>query len=468
MQVDPGIFKANDIRGVYPDALDDAVAYAIGRAFVTLLRVDEVVVGRDMRLSSPPMLHALTQGLIDGGADVLNIGMVSTDQYYYACASLELAGIMVTASHNPPEYGGFKMVKRMPHILSGGMVQELRNIIETDAFAQPVRTGKMVEKVQNIDPSSLTEGFVEKVLSLIDVNALTPLKVIADTGNGMVGPILKRIYSHLPTVELTGMYLEPDGNLPNHGPDPLQPENRAELQQRVVAEGADIGFAFDGDGDRCFAVDDRGEFVSSDFLSALIGQYLLESNPGAKMVYAPRCSHAVRDLITDAGGIPLIERVGHAIMKERLAQEDALFATEGTGHYYFKDFFYADSGVLPSLIVMEILSKKRATLSDLLKPLESTYFISGEINTPISADPQAKIEEIVEVFGEGGKVEWLDGVSISFENFSVPSSSGHGWRFNVRPSNTEPLLRLNLEATSKELMEQKRDAVLRVIRRGSG
>ena len=454
MRVDPDIFKANDIRGVYPDALDDAVAYAVGRAFVTLLKVDEVVLGRDMRLSSPPMFDALARGLIHAGADVLDIGMVSTDQYYYACATLEQAGIMVTASHNPPEYGGFKMVKRMPYILSGDMVQDLRDIIETDAFAQPIRRGTMTEKPQDFD---LAEGFVEKVLSLIDVDALTPLKVIADTGNGMVGPVLKRIYSRLPTVELIGMYLEPDGNLPNHGPDPLQPENRAELQRRVVAEGADIGFAFDGDGDRCFAVDDRGEFVSSDFLSALIGQYLLESNPGAKMVYAPRCSHAVRDLITDAGGTTLVERVGHAIMKERLAEEDALFATEGTGHYYFRDFFYADSGILPSLIVMEMLSKKRTSLSYLLKPLESTYFVSGEINTPISADPQAKMEEIAAVFGKGGIVEWMDGVSIAFDD----------WHFNLRPSNTEPLLRLNLEATSMELMERKRDAVLKVIQEGN-
>ncbi len=451
MQVNPDIFKANDIRGVYPDALNDAVAHAVGRTFVTLLKVDAVVVGRDMRLSSPPMFDALTQGIMEGGADVLDIGMVSTDQYYYACATLDRAGIMVTASHNPPQYGGFKMVERMPQILSGDTVQELRTIIETDAFARSTRHGKMTEGAQH---TNLAEGFTEKVLSLIDVDALTPLKVIADTGNGMVGPILKRIYSRLPTVQLTGMYLEPDGNMPNHGPDPLQPQNRAELQRRVVAEGADIGFAFDGDGDRCFAVDDRGEFVSSDFLSALVGQYLLESNPGAKMIYAPRCSHAVRDLITDAGGIALVEQVGHAIMKSRLKQEDALFATEGTGHYYFRDFFYADSGILPSLIVMEILSKKRTTLSDLLKPLESTYFISGEINTPISQDPQAKMEEINQVFGVGGEVEWTDGLSIHFSD----------WHFNLRPSNTEPLLRLNLEATSQELMEQKRDAVLKVIR----
>lgn len=450
MQVNPEIFKMNDIRGVYPDPLDNAVTYAVGRAFVTLLEVNTVVVGRDMRISSPPMFDALTQGLIDTGADVIDIGMVSTDQYYYACATLNQPGIMVTASHNPPEYGGLKMVKRIPRILSGDTLQALRHIVETDAFAQPSRRGKITQ-VQDID---LTEGFVQTVLNLIDVDALTPMKVIADTGNGMVGPILKRIYTRLPTVSLTGIYLEPDGNLPNHGPDPLQPENRATLQKRVVREKADIGFAFDGDGDRCFAIDDRGKFVSSDFLSALVGQYLLENNPGAKMLYAPRCSHAVRDLISHAGGIPLIERVGHAVMKQRLAQENALFATEGTGHYYFRDFFYSDSGILPSLIIMEMLSKKRTTLSNLLKPLESTYFLSGEINTPISANPQAKMEEIAHTFGKNGTIEWTDGLSVRFTD----------WHFNIRPSNTEPLLRLNLEATTKILMEQKRDALLQLIR----
>ena len=246
------------------------------------------------------------------------------------------------------------------------------------------------------------------------MDALAPLKVIADTGNGMVGPILQRIYSRLPTVELTGMYLEPDGNLPNHGPDPLQPENRAELQQRVVAEGADIGFTFDGDGDRCFAVDDRGEFVSSDFLSALIGQYLLESNPGAKMVYAPRCSHAVRDLITDAGGVPLVERVGHAVMKERLAQEDALFATEGTGHYYFRDFFYADSGILPSLIVMEILSKKRTALSQICSSRWNRPTLSpAKLTRPSPRTRQPKWRRLLRFLAKRGVVEWMDGVSIT-------------------------------------------------------
>ncbi|MDW8072096.1 MAG: phosphomannomutase/phosphoglucomutase, partial [Anaerolineae bacterium] len=254
MHVNPAIFKAYDIRGIYPDELDEEVAYALGRAYVTLLQVDRVIVGRDMRLSGPALFGALTRGLMDQGADVVDIGMVSTDQYYFACATLQEAGIMVTASHNPKQYNGFKMVRRMPYLLSGDQgIQDLRRIIERDAYAPAHRRGAL-------KPQDLSEPFIEKVLSLIDVSVLKPLHVIADTCNGMVGPILQRVYAHLP-VRLTGMYLEPDGNLPNHGLDPLQPENRAELQQRVVDEEADVGFAFDGDGDRFFTIDDRGKFV---------------------------------------------------------------------------------------------------------------------------------------------------------------------------------------------------------------
>lgn len=448
MKVNAGIFRAYDIRGIYPDELDEAVAYAIGRAFVTFLNVDTVIVGRDMRLSGPQMFDAVTRGLMDQGADVINIGMVGTDQYYYACATLDQAGIMVTASHNPAQYSGFKMVKKMPQLLSGDEgIQDLRHIVENDAFAEPSRQGTMTEQ-------DVSEDFVEMVLGLIDVEALAPLKVIADTGNGMVGPILQRIYERLPSVDLTGMYLEPDGSLPNHGLDPLQPENRAELEQRVVADGADIGFAFDGDGDRFFTIDDRGHFVSGDFMTALMGQYFLEKYPpGSKILYDVRASWAVPDLITAARGIPLMERVGHAFIKSRMAKEDAVFAGEVTGHYYFKDFFFADSGIIPSLVIMEILSKKKATLSDLLKPLEAKYFISGEINTRISGDPRMKMNELAETFQEG-QVEWFDGVSVTFDD----------WHFNVRPSNTEPLLRLNLEAKSKALMEEKRDQVLGIIR----
>ncbi len=447
MKVNPGIFKAYDIRGIYPDDLNEEAGYAIGRAFVAFLKVDTVVVGRDMRLSGPQMFDAVTRGLMDQGADVINIGMVSTDQYYYACATLDQAGIMVTASHNPAQYSGLKMVKKMPQLLSGDAgIQDLRRIVESDDFPEPTRQGTMSEK-------DLSEAFVEMVLSLIDIDALAPLKVIADTGNGMVGPILKRVYDRLPSIDLTGMYLDPDGSLPNHGLDPLQPENRAELEQRVVADGADVGFAFDGDGDRFFTIDDRGEFVSGDFLTALMGQYYLEKYPDSKILYDVRASWAVPDLIIADGGTPLMERVGHAFIKRRMAKEDAVFAGEVTGHYYFKDFFFADSGIVPSLIILEMLSKTGAKLSDLLKPLEAKYFISGEINTRISGDPKSKMQELADIFKDG-KVEWLDGVSVTYDD----------WHFNVRPSNTEPLLRLNLEAKSKTLMEEKRDQIVAIIR----
>ncbi len=447
MQVNPGIFKAYDIRGIYPTELNEEVGYAIGRAFASFLQVDKVIVGRDMRLSGPQMFDAVSRGLMDQGADVFNIGMVSTDQYYYACATLGLAGMMVTASHNPKEYTGFKMVRKMPQLLSGDKgIQDLRRIVENDEYATPARQGTMVER-------DLSEEFVKMVLSLIGVEALAPLKVIADTGNGMVGPSLKRVYEQLPSVELVGMYLEPDGSLPNHGLDPLQPENRAELQARVPAEGADVGFAFDGDGDRFFTIDDRGQFVSGDFMTALLGSYLLEKYPGSKVLYDVRASWAVPDLIRAAGGTPLVERVGHAFIKARMAQEEAIFAGEVSGHYYFKDFFFADSGIVPSLYILEMLSKKKAKLSELLQPLEAEYFISGEINTRISGDPREKMQELAEFFTDG-TVEWLDGVSVTF----------YDWHFNVRPSNTEPLLRLNLEAKSKELMEEKRDQILEIIR----
>jgi len=447
MHVNPAIFKAYDIRGIYPTDLNEEAGYAIGRAFSAFLKVDTVIVGRDMRLSGPQMFEAISRGLMDQGSDVINIGMVSTDQYYYACATLGHAGIMVTASHNPKEYSGMKMVRKMPQLLSGDEgIQDLRRIVENDNFPAPSRKGTMTEK-------DLTEDFVNMILSLLDADAPANLKVIADTGNGMVGPILKRVYGQLPSIDLTGMYLDPDGSLPNHGLDPLQPENRAELQARVGSEGADIGFAFDGDGDRFFTIDDRGQFVSGDFLTALMGQYYLEKYPGSKIVYDVRASWAVPDLILAAGGIPLMERVGHAFIKRRMAHEEAVYGGEVTGHYYFKDFFFADSGLVPSLIILEMLSKKKAKLSDLLEPLEAKYFISGEINSRISVAPKEKMLELAETFKQG-KVEWFDGISVSFDD----------WHFNVRPSNTEPLLRLNLEAKSRELMAEKRDHILEIIR----
>lgn len=445
MQVNPSIFKAYDIRGIYPTDLNEDIAYLIGRAFVTFVGAETVIVGRDMRTSGPSVFEAVKRGITDQGADVADIGMVSTDQYYFACTELGLPGMMVTASHNPKEYNGFKMVKKMPQLLSGDAgIQDLRRLVESEAFPTPTHKG-------SVSSYDFKDKFVAKVLSLIDVGGLQPLKVVVDTGNGMVGPILQEVYKHLP-VELIGLYLDPDGTLPNHGLDPLQPENRAELQQRVKDEGAAIGFAFDGDGDRFFAIDDRGEFISGDFLTAIMGQYLLEKHPGAKIVYDVRASWAVPDLITAAGGVPLMERVGHAFIKARMSREDAVFGGEVTGHYYFKEFNYADSGIIPSLYLLELLSKRNVRMSQVLAPLEAKYFISGEINTRV-ADPPAVMEKLAEQYSDA-QIERMDGISINYPT----------WHFNVRPSNTEPLLRLNLEAKTPEEMEQRRDDVLAIIR----
>ncbi|HIG54098.1 MAG TPA: phosphomannomutase/phosphoglucomutase [Candidatus Latescibacteria bacterium] len=445
MQVDPSIFKAYDIRGVYPDSLNEEVAYAVGRAFVALLACEEVVVGRDMRLSSPAIKEHLIRGLTEQGADVVDIGMVGTDQYYYACATLGRPGLMVTASHNPPQYCGFKMVRNMPYLLSGDSgIQDLRHLVEEEGWGEPSRSGEV--RTQDV-----SQGFIDKVLELVDPAQIKPLKVVADTGNGMVGPILQQVYDRLP-VELIGMYLDPDGSLPNHGLDPMQPENRADLERRVIEEGADIGFAFDGDGDRFFIVDDRGHFVPGDFVTALMGCYMLERDPGGKVVYDVRCSWAVPDLIKQAGGTPLIERVGHSFLKPRIFEEGAVYAGELSGHYYFREFYGADSGIVPSLVMLEMLSKRGVKLSELLAPLECKYFLSSEINSRVD-DPLANIEALAERYGDGA-IERIDGITISFDD----------WHFNVRPSNTEPLLRLNLEALSQEMMEQKRDEVLEFIR----
>ncbi len=447
MQIAPGIFKAYDIRGIYPTELNEEGAYAIGRAFVTFLQAREVIVGHDMRLSGPAIFDAVTRGIMDQGADVVNIGLVSTDQYYFACTRLGLPGMMVTASHNPKQYNGFKMVRQMPYLLSGAEgIQDLRRIVENDAYAPTTRTGSM----RALD---LSDEFVTFVLGLIDSDILERrrLKVIADTGNGTVGPILQRVYGRLP-IDFIGMYLEPDGNLPNHGLDPLMPENRAELERRVVEEGADAGFAFDGDGDRFFVIDDRGRFIAGDFLTALLGRYLLRRAPGSKIVYDVRASWAVRDLISAAGGVPLIERVGHAFIKRRMANENALFGGEVSGHYYFRDFNFADSGIIPSLLVMEMLAGSDQSLSAMLASLEEKYFISGEINSTV-ANPKERLEALAAAYADG-VIEWIDGISVTYPT----------WHMNVRASNTEPLIRLNLEATTREEMERRRDEVLAIIR----
>jgi phosphomannomutase len=450
--LDPEVFKAYDIRGLYPGQLDEAGAEAIGRAYVEQFEPRRIAVGRDMRLSSPGMQEALMRGAAAAGADVLDLGLVGTEMVYFAVGSLGLeGGAMVTASHNPKEYTGMKLVRRgaLPVGSESGLLDVRdRAVSEQDTPGVRPRTGPN----GTIEAYDIWPAYVDRVLSFVDVGAIKPLRVVIDAANGMAGTMLPPVLERLP-VETVRCFFEPDGSFPNHEPNPLLPENREFIIRKTLEEGADLGVAFDGDGDRCFFVDGTGEFVPGDFVTALFAESLLEREPGAKVIYDLRASRAVPDTIERAGGVPLVSRVGHAFIKALMRKEDAAFAGEVSGHYYFRDFSQADSGVVPFLLMLELISK-RGRLSEILEPLRARYFITGEINTRV-ADVALKLQELKERYGaEGGRISHLDGISVDFDD----------WHFNVRPSNTEPLLRLNLEATSEELMEQKRDEVLGVIR----
>jgi phosphomannomutase len=449
MKVDPAIFKAYDIRGIYGKNLDENVASTISKAFAAILKPETVIVGRDGRTSGPSLTQAVIDGLTSVGVNVMNVGQVSTDMYYYACATKQLPGIMVTASHNPKEYNGFKMVKSIPYLLSGDEgIQEIRQAIESDKFPPEA---SQPGKVENF---AVMDGFVQKVVSLVDVSKLKPMKVIADTANGVVGPSLKELFKNIPQIELTPMYFEVDGSFPNHGGDPLLEENRVELQHRVLSEGYDLGFAFDPDGDRFFCIDKKGRFVSGDFMTAVLSSYFLKVHPNATIVYDIRASKAVQDAIKAGGGRALYNRVGHAFIKKRMSDEGAIFAGEVSGHYYFTDFYGCDSGVTPMIYLLDMLSKSDKSLDQIVDEYSSKYFISGEINSkvPVVQDVLNRIKE--KYSNAANEVIEVDGVTLEFED----------WRFNVRGSNTEPLIRLNLEANSQELMEQKRDELLALIR----
>jgi phosphomannomutase len=444
--LDPKVFKAYDVRGIYGSEIDEEGAYAIGHAFVQQFGASRIAVGHDMRLSSPSITKAVIEGASDGGADVLELGLVGTEMLYFAVGSLGLGGgIAVTASHNPKEYTGMKIVREgaLPVGGESGLF-EIRDRALAHARTPPQNRGEVV--YEDIYPA-----FVDKVLSFVDVEKIAPLRIVVDAANGMGGAMLPPVLEHLP-VETVRCYFEPDGTFPNHEPNPLLPENREFIVRRTIEEGADFGVAFDGDADRCFFVDDEGEFVPGDFATALLAESVLAKEPGAKIIYDVRASWAVPETIRAAGGVPLVNRVGHAYIKHRMRAEDAAFGGEVSGHYYFRDFCQADSGVIPFLLMLEIVSQKRQKLSEILRPFRERYFITGELNTPVP-DVDAKLEELKERFGREGTVSELDGVSVDADD----------WHFNVRPSNTEPLLRLNLEARSRELMERKRDEVLAVI-----
>ena len=454
--VDPSIFKAYDVRGTYPDQMDEDVAYRIGRAFARVLGQLEdkpvedlrVAIGRDMRLSAPAMAARYAQGLVDEGVDVLDIGMAGTEMVYWTVGSRDLdGGLMCTASHNPKAYTGAKLVRRGALALSGDSgIGELRDLVAEGEPGPPTGNGAAVHT------EDVSEPFRSAALQYIDGGAIAPLKVVLDGGNGMAGPMVGPLLDRFP-IEQVQTYWTPDGEFPDHEPNPLLEENRQFIIDKVRGEGADLGIAWDGDADRCFFIDDTGEFVDGDFLTALLAESLLRKEPGATVLYDVRASRAVADLVAQSGGTALVNRVGHAFFKTRMRETGAVFGGEVSGHYYFRDFYCADSGTLPALLVLELLSKEGKSLSELLRPLRERYFISGEINSEVE-DQDAKMREIEETYSSG-EVSWLDGVSVDFED----------WHFNVRPSNTEPLLRLNLESlVSPEHMAEKRDEVLALIR----
>ncbi len=459
------IFKAYDIRGLYGEQIDGEVAEQIGRAFARVLSqlagkpVGELRVGlgRDMRLSAPELSARYREGLLGAGAHVIDAGLVGSEMLYYLVGSRELdGGLMCTASHNPPAYTGAKLVRDGAIALSGDAgIADVRRTIEQElqqgaARGEPPARGT----IEEID---LYEEFQAAALRFISPDAVRsggarPLKVVLDGGNGMAGPMVGPLLEGL-DLDLIETYWTPDGSFPDHEPNPLLEENRQMIMQRVLSSGADLGIAWDGDADRCFFIDDTGAFVDGDFVTALLAESLLGKHPGEAILYDVRASRAVPDTVRRAGGTPYVNRVGHAFFKTRMRKEGSLFGGEVSGHYYFRDFYCADSGTIPALLVLELLSREQKSMSELLAPYHERYFISGEINSEV-ADPLAKMEEIAAHF-PAARQERLDGISIDFED----------WHFNVRPSNTEPLLRLCLESLiSPEDMVRRRDEVLSLIR----
>ena len=447
--VDPGIFKAYDVRAVYPTQINGEVARRIGRAFIDYLggAPKRIAVGRDVRQSSPEIAAAFIEGARSEGASVTDIGVVGTDMMYFHVASQDLdGGAIITASHNPKEYNGIKMVRRGALALSGDAgIKEIKEAIMAGRFADKgTRQGKVVSR-------TISDEYADHCLKFIDVGKVPRIKAVLDTGNGMGAIGATALFKRLP-VELVKMYFDLDGTFPNHPPDPLEEANRREIMERVAAEKAQIGMAWDGDADRCFFVDDTGEFVPGDFVTALLGESFVRKFPGSKIVYDVRASRAVRDRVEAAGGTPLMNRVGHAFIKKRMRDEDAVFGGEVSGHFYFRDNWYADNGMIPALLVLELLGRAGRKLSELLAPLRSRYFITGEINSKV-ADVAGALRRIEERYGDG-EITKMDGVSVDYPD----------WHFNVRPSNTEPLLRLNLEAYSQADMVRRRDEVLALIR----
>lgn len=437
------IFKAYDIRGVYSDQLDEEATRRIGAAFARFAAAPSIVLGRDMRVSSEPLSAAFSEGVRSQGVDVVDVGLVSTDALYFASGRLDAPGAMFTASHNPARYNGIKLcLAGAAPVGQDTGLEEIRRLAQEGS--PPAATGGSVRQ------TDVLPAFVEHVLSFVDIDKLRPFTVCVDAGNGMGGAIVPPIFERLP-FKLVPLYLELDGTFPNHPADPIQVENLAALQKAVVEHGAYLGMAFDGDADRVFLVDERGEPVSGSLTTALVASRILAREPGATIVHNLICSRVVPEVIREMGGTPVRTRVGHSFIKKVMATTGAAFGGEHSGHYYFRDNFRADSGIICAMLVLEALSSQDQPLSGVIQPFRR-YWDSGEINTEV-ADPAAKVEELAAAFADGTQ-DRMDGLTVEHPD----------WWFNVRPSNTEPLLRLNVEAVSEDLGRRTTDEILAIIR----
>ena len=438
-------FGAYDIRGIYPETINEEIAYRIGRFFPELFAAKKVVVGNDIRLSGPMLKSALVKGLVESGCDVIDIGQCGTEMIYFATAHLKLdGGVMITASHNPKEYNGMKFVRQEARPISGDT--GLRDLEAQVADGELLDVAEVPGKVEQLN---IAEDYVQHILSYVDVSQLQPLKVVVNAGNGAAGSILDVMEKYLP-FELVKVHHEPDGNFPNGVPNPLLPENREATAKAVRESGADAGVAWDGDFDRCFMFDEQGNFIEGYYMVGFLAQAFLKKNAGEKIIYDPRLTWNTEDLVKENGGVPVISKSGHAFIKEKMRKENAIYGGEMSAHHYFRDFSYCDSGMIPWLLVLELLSQSNGKhLSDLMLERMKQYPCSGEINSKVK-DADKVLARIEAEYGSQGKVTKIDGLSVEFAD----------WRFNLRKSNTEPVIRLNVEALQDEVLMRGKTAEL--------
>ncbi len=443
-------FGAYDIRGIYPETINEEIAYRIGRFFPALFTAKKVVVGNDIRLSGPTIKDALMKGLTESGCDVIDIGQCGTEMIYFTTAHLQLdGGVMITASHNPKEYNGMKFVRQEARPISGDT--GLRELEAQVADKELPAKADVVGKIETLD---ITEEYVKHILSYVDMAKLKHLKVVVNAGNGAAGPILDVMEKYLP-FELIKVHHEPDGSFPNGVPNPLLPENREATVKAVRELSADVGVAWDGDFDRCFMFDERGNFIEGYYMVGFLAKAFLQKNGGEKIIYDPRLTWNTEELVKENGGVPVISKSGHAFIKEKMRAENAIYGGEMSAHHYFRDFSYCDSGMIPWLLVLELLSQADGkSLSELIQERMTKYPCSGEINSKVKNADEV-LKRITTEYGSQGKVTKVDGLSVEYSN----------WRFNLRKSNTEPVIRLNVETRNDEmLMKDKTQELLAKIR----